>query len=205
MLLEFFAENVDILVISLATYNAGTIAALIFYMYDKHRALRVCEEIDKSRAQIMGRVGVKKYFTAAAHGSLVTSAILIFLWNLTFGSLLWSLIMGILILPPLIFLAITGFFVTLMFVRFSGSIVGGVVAVIFEISAYLIASTIGITIGLGLFAVKPSPILLDVIGSFAFVVVPLQTANGVTEAYMTYLTYFRQGKPLPSWWHNATN
>lgn len=205
MLLEFLAENVGILVISLTACIAGTIAAFIFYMRDKDKALRVCEEIDKSRTQIMERVGVKKYVIAAAHGRWVTSAIFIFLWNLTFGSLLWSLVMGILILPPLIFLTISGFFVTLMFARFSGSIVGGVIAVIFEISAYLIASILGITIGLGIFAVKPLPNLLDVISSFAFVVVPLQVANGVTEAYMTYLTYFRQGKPLPSWWLNGTN
>lgn len=61
-----------------------------------------------------------------------------------------------------------GFFVAIMLARFPRSIAGGVVAVTFEISAYLTASTIGITNGRGLFAFKPPPILRDVIGAFVF-------------------------------------
>lgn len=199
---DIFIRNLDILFISFASFIVGTLVGMTFYLFDREKTLRMAEEMDKARAEMLTKLKVKKYITAGFRGSFLAGALSIFLWNLTMGSFFWCLVMGSLIIPPLIFLAILGFFVTIIFARFPQKLSAiTLVTTTFEINAYIFTSVIGISIGLGLFMVKPMPTLETVVLSFISIPTLLQAANGITESYACYLAH-KKRKPVPSWWLN---
>jgi hypothetical protein len=177
-------------------FVVGLMIALLLFVLDKERALRVVDALDMRRQSLIKRL----HRLLLQRRGIMKAMAFIFAVNLFGASLFQHTLGGLLIIPPFIFLFTGGLLVGLLVQRYPERRVITAVVAPFEFGAFVVTATGGIGIGLQLWsggdvasAVHEWAIL------FVTLVIPLQFLNALSEAVLAHRQFVVQNRAWPSW------
>jgi hypothetical protein len=141
--LNILLEEWPVVLALVGTFVVGLVVALLLFVLDKERALRVVDALDRRRQsliQLLHRLLLQPR-------GIMKALAFIFAVNLFGASLFQHTIGGLLIVPPFIFLFTGGLLIGLLVQRYPERRVITAVVAPFEFGAFVVAATGGIGIG----------------------------------------------------------
>ena len=179
-----------------SAFLAGAVAGLMFLAINKDKALKFGVKLDKLRKPV-----VKILFKILKKPQGALKAVLfIFVVNLLGGAGMYATVVGSLIIPPFLWLALIGLLVVLVVARYPERLPIAVPVVPFEVGAFIIASAGGVNIGINLFFGGDVGLAIrEWVTLFYTLVIPLQFIAAFFEGILLHRVYIVQRKPLPEW------
>jgi len=191
-IMEILVNKWPVVLALVLAYLIGLAMGQIIFVINKDKAFIVLDWLDAKRKPIVRIL----YNLLHQPQGAVKAIAFIFAVNLLGASLLQHTLGGLLIAPPFFYLFIGGLLISIIVRRHPERFLITMIVAPFEFSAFVIAATGGVNMGLSLWGGKEIALAFQEWSKlFVTLVIPLQFLGAFWEGWLGYRQFIIQKKP----------